>query len=173
MSDQKPGAHVPSEWIRMVERLADDLDAANCSLRGMIDDDMAEPDEERELCDCTDELVVLARQLLGSATSEDDAPGDEAGKGYGALWGWFGLAYASWLTLPRVLMHEMPDQWQSDMARLLTEWDAAWNTRDLPASVVSAKAGGKFTAWPEWLLEYRHPDQAQIAARRAQQGGGE
>jgi hypothetical protein len=28
------------------------------------------------------------------------------------LWDWFGLSYASWLTLPRVLMHEIPNEWR-------------------------------------------------------------
>lgn len=32
--------------------------------------------------------------------------------GENALWLWFGLSRASWLTLPRVLMHEMPDEWR-------------------------------------------------------------
>lgn len=40
------------------------------------------------------------------------------GPGYDALWGWFGLSRASFLVLPRVLMHEMPDDWQLRMAAL-------------------------------------------------------
>lgn len=87
------------------------------------------------------------------------------------LWGWFGMSYASFLSLPRVLMHEMPDQWQADMARLLAEWDAAWETDDLPSPCVSAKQGNKFTRWPAWLLDYRHPDRASIEACRARNGG--
>jgi len=45
-------------------------------------------------------------------------------KGYDKLWSWFGLSYASFLTLPRVMMHEMPDEWQGKMADLLEEWDS-------------------------------------------------
>lgn len=33
------------------------------------------------------------------------------------LWQWFSLSYAAWLTLPRVLMHEMPDEWQRKNGR--------------------------------------------------------
>tara|TARA_Y100001951_G_scaffold104787_1_gene117844 strand:- start:50605 stop:50793 length:189 start_codon:yes stop_codon:yes gene_type:complete len=39
------------------------------------------------------------------------------------LWNWFGLSYASFLTIPRVLMHQMSDEWQSEMCRLLQEYD--------------------------------------------------
>lgn len=48
-------------------------------------------------------------------------------KGYDALWNWFGLSRSSWLTLPRVLMHEMPDDWQRKMAKLLEEYDEYWD----------------------------------------------
>lgn len=39
---------------------------------------------------------------------------------------WFNLSYASWLTLPRVLMEAMPDEWQGRMADLLNEYDEAF-----------------------------------------------
>ncbi|MBT7631292.1 MAG: hypothetical protein HN597_16555 [Desulfobacula sp.] len=38
------------------------------------------------------------------------------------LWGWFELSYASFLVIPRVLMHSMPDDWQNQMASLLEEY---------------------------------------------------
>jgi hypothetical protein len=87
--------------------------------------------------------------------------------GYIALWGWFSLSRAAWLTLPRVLMHEMPDAWQRDMARLLSEWDRTW--RGDPAGVLGKTAvlrvgeRGRFGKWPEWLTNYRHPDGEAIA----------
>jgi hypothetical protein len=90
--------------------------------------------------------------------------------GYEALWGWFGLSYASWLTLPRVLMHEMPDDWQARMAQLLEEWAAHW---DIPNELcelipqVNAKRGNKFTKWPEFILDYRHPDEGAVEALKA------
>lgn len=83
-------------------------------------------------------------------------------KGYEALWGWFCLSYASWLTLPRVMMHEMPDDWQMRMAELLNEWEATWDSNEMPDSFVHAKKGGRFTRWPDWLLNYRHPNNEQI-----------
>ena len=27
---------------------------------------------------------------------------------------WFGLSYASWLTMPRVMMEAMPEEWQEN-----------------------------------------------------------
>lgn len=86
--------------------------------------------------------------------------------GHDNLWLWFGLSRASWLTIPRVLMHKMPDEWQRDMARLLNEWDETWDTDDLPSPYVTARDGNKFTRWPSWVVDYRHPDLKQIELRR-------
>ncbi len=85
--------------------------------------------------------------------------------GHEALWNWFSLSYASWLTLPRAMMHEMPDDWQARMAALLSEWDEAWTK--VPDDValdtcVSTKEGGRFKKTPRILLNYRHPDRATI-----------
>lgn len=88
------------------------------------------------------------------------------GKGYDALWSWFCLSYASWLTLPRVMMHEMPDDWQMRMAELLNEWEATWDSNDLPEPAVQARKGRRFTRWPDWLLNYRYPDRAEIQKLR-------
>lgn len=81
--------------------------------------------------------------------------------GHEALWGWFGLSYASWLTLPRVMCHEMPDDWQAKMAALLKEWDETWVS--LPDSVqletsVSFRKSGRYIKVPQILSDYRHPD---------------
>lgn len=79
--------------------------------------------------------------------------------GHDALWGWFGLSYASFLTLPRVLMHEMPDDWQGRMAELLREYDDTFPYRlEVGSRVMATTPNGKFTTWPEWMLNYRHPD---------------
>ena len=93
--------------------------------------------------------------------------------GHDDLWLWFGSSRSSWLTLPRSLMHAMPDEWQKKMAGLLDLWDAAWNTAHLPAPYVSAREGAKFTRWPEWLLNYRRPAQDEIDAVRALSAGKE
>lgn len=87
--------------------------------------------------------------------------------GHAALWQWFGLSYSSWLVMPRVLLHAMPDDWQGQLAKLLEQWEDAFNTDDFPEPSVSARAGGRLTKWPEWLLNYRHPNHAQIDALRS------
>ena len=82
--------------------------------------------------------------------------------GYDALWLWFGLSRASFLTLPRVLMHEMPDDWQRDMARLLREMDETFPRSPVGDAIVRRKRG----AWPDWLLNYRRPVANEIDQAR-------
>lgn len=89
------------------------------------------------------------------------------GAGRDKLWAWFGLSYASWLALPRALMHEMPDVWQAKMAALLEEWDAHWDGEgDFPADTVvqTRDARKRFTRPPEWATNYRRPNRQEIAA---------
>lgn len=87
----------------------------------------------------------------------------EAQDGYTRLWGWFSLSYAAWLTLPRVLMHAMPDTWQKAMAILLEQFDEEFpNLPNLATRVNAVTNGNRFTKWPEWIANYRHPDQAAI-----------
>lgn len=82
------------------------------------------------------------------------------------LWTWFGLSYASFLVLPRVLMHEMPVEWQRQMAKLLWEYqDAFPNQPDITTSV-QARKDGRLIKMPEWLCDYRRPDENQIAKLR-------
>lgn len=86
--------------------------------------------------------------------------------GHEALWNYFGLTYASFLTLPRACMHEMPDEWQAKMAELLHEWDAAWD--NVPEEfgvgfqVRASRGGGRLVPMPEILVNYRHPDSKTI-----------
>jgi hypothetical protein len=82
--------------------------------------------------------------------------------GYNALWGWFGLSYATFLTLPRVLMHEMPDEWQGRMAKLLEEFTEEFPNTLAGQTQVRRTKG----AWPAWLLNYRHPDRSAIEQAR-------
>lgn len=88
--------------------------------------------------------------------------------GHSALWGWFGLSYASFLTLPRVLMHEMPDEWQAKMAALLREYDETFPgvyQLDLSPSV-AFKRNNRFTHVPRWLTNYRHPNRVVVDSLR-------
>jgi hypothetical protein len=83
------------------------------------------------------------------------------------LWGWFGLSYASWLTLPRVLMHAMPDDWQGRMAVLLSEFDAAFpNMPEGHSTRVQVTVNGRLVPTPQWLSNYRRPDRHAIAQIR-------
>lgn len=76
---------------------------------------------------------------------------------------WFGLSYASWLTIPRVLMQEMPDEWQEKMAELLFQYDEAMANihSDYEGLTihVSLKKDGRFCRIPSELTNYRRPSQ--------------
>jgi len=79
------------------------------------------------------------------------------------LWGWFGLDRASFLTLPRVLMHEMPDEWQKKMAALLEEYDEVFNNQpNIGSKVFITDLNGRLIKTPSWLLNYRHPNKELI-----------
>jgi hypothetical protein len=73
-----------------------------------------------------------------------------------ALWHTFGLSYASWLVMPRVMMHAMPDEWQGKMAALIDEFHDEFNwPEDLGDVMVSCRVNGKIAKLPKWLA-YRH-----------------
>lgn len=91
--------------------------------------------------------------------------------GHERLWQWFGLSRASWLTMPRVMMHAMPEDWQERMAALCEEWDEAWDSSTMPYPRVQAVGeNGRITKWPHWLLDYRHPNRAEIARLQPNSG---
>jgi hypothetical protein len=87
-------------------------------------------------------------------------------EGHAALWGVFGLSRASWLVMPRSLMHEMPDDWQARMAELLNEYFATYTNMPNLSYEVKAKRGGKFVSLPNWV-EYRRPDVTTIQSFKA------
>jgi hypothetical protein len=78
----------------------------------------------------------------------------------------FGLSYASFFVLPRVLAEAMPDAWQGKIARLLQQYEDAWDTQELPSPAVLGRRGSRFAKWPEWLLNYRRPDARMLKAHR-------
>ncbi len=81
------------------------------------------------------------------------------------LWDWFGLSRASFLVLPRVLMHEMPMDWQKQMAKLLLEYEKVFsNQPPIGTTVRITGENGKIIPTPKWLLDYRNPDKSSIAA---------
>lgn len=71
---------------------------------------------------------------------------------------WFGLTYASWLTIPRVMLGNMPDSWQSKLADLLEEYDLTFTNQPDIGTRVQITKDGKLTKAPPWLLNYRRPD---------------
>lgn len=75
-----------------------------------------------------------------------------------ALRTWFGLSYASWLTIPRVVMEQMSDEWQGKMAALLKEYaNEAKHQPDVGTRVLITR-NGKLVKTPEWVINYRYPD---------------
>lgn len=87
--------------------------------------------------------------------------------GHDALWEWFGLSRACWLTIPRVLMHSMSDDWQERMAQLLREYDREFpNQPELCTRVAVTERGGRRIGYPSWLIDYRHPDRSAINRMR-------
>lgn len=46
----------------------------------------------------------------------------------------FGLSYASYLVLPRVLLQSMPDDWQHEFVRLVEQFDDAFRHVEKPES---------------------------------------
>jgi len=90
--------------------------------------------------------------------------GERIGDGVGNsnLWGWFGLSYASWLVVPRVLLHAMPDSWQQKMYLLLSEMDDAIEYEAGFDMYVQLREKGRFVKTPEWIQNYRHPDKKLI-----------
>jgi hypothetical protein len=108
---------------------------------------------------------------LGEEIKMDNEPQES---GYEKLWGWFGLSYASWLTLPRVLMHAMPDEWQGKMAELLDEWTETFQNPPELGTRVQVTKHGKLVETPMWLKNYRHPDRDminQVMGETAPEGG--
>lgn len=86
------------------------------------------------------------------------------GGGHERLWAWFGLSRASFMVLPRVLMHEMSDEWQDKMETLLREYEDEFpNQSHLPSTRIQAVREHKLVKWPEWLLRYRHPNRDEIS----------
>jgi hypothetical protein len=80
---------------------------------------------------------------------------------------WFNLSYASWLTLPRVLMEAMPVAWQDRMAALLNEYDEAFpNQPDIGTRVQITDSAGHLTKTPPWLINYRRPNREKIEELR-------
>ncbi|BAK75788.1 hypothetical protein NH8B_0956 [Pseudogulbenkiania sp. NH8B] len=109
--------------------------------------------------------AIVQEIFKETATGAIDRP-DYPNAGKEALWFWFGCSRASFLTLPRVMMHAMPDQWQCQMAELLEQYDNTFPNQPDIGTRVQAVQGTRLVKFPEWVLNYRHPDHAAIDATR-------
>jgi hypothetical protein len=87
-------------------------------------------------------------------------------RGCDAMWLWFGLSHAGWITMPRVMVHDMPDEWQAKFAELLKEWDGTWVNQPDLTTCVGVKSGTRFVRSPDWLTNYRHPNREQLKMLR-------
>lgn len=75
---------------------------------------------------------------------------------------WFGLSYSSFCVLPRVLMEDMPQEWQDKMAALLNEYDEAFDQGLVGVHSCRVQAVGqnnKLMKMPSEILNYRRPCQ--------------
>ena len=99
------------------------------------------------------------RDILDVLKPEDGGDEHDATKD---LARYFGLTYASWLTLPRVLMEAMPEEWKRSISTLLNQYDDAYPNQPSYGTTVRVTVDGKIVRTPEWLINYRHPDRAMI-----------
>lgn len=117
------------------------------------------------------EIAAAQHWLAGSGNGPAVAagPAEAPGRpGYDRLWLWFSISRAGWVTLPRVLLHEMPDDWQGRLAALLEEYEETFS--EWPADLgcrVQLTSGGHLTSLYNWLHKYRHPALGKIANLRA------
>lgn len=80
--------------------------------------------------------------------------------------GWFELTYASYLVLPRVLLQEMPLEWQEKMVKLLEEMEEEFPNIQGGSYRVLKTKNGKLVKTPEWEINYRRPNRDMIASCR-------
>ncbi len=88
-------------------------------------------------------------------------------KGYDRLWIWFELSNAGWVTVPRVLLHEMPDEWQGKMAALLEEYEETFTNwpKGIGTQVQITRNGQPTDAY-DWFNNYRRPAKGKIETLR-------
>lgn len=75
---------------------------------------------------------------------------------------YWGLSYASFLTIPRVFIQEMSPEWQDKLADLLEEYDEKFCNQPDLGTRVQIVCKGKLVKTPHWLINYRHPDMQTI-----------
>ena len=81
---------------------------------------------------------------------------------------WFGLSYASFLVLPRVLMESMSHEWQTKMSDLLKEYDNEFPGIDpeVGGTRVQCIKDNRLVETPERVVNYRRPDVDWVESMR-------
>lgn len=116
----------------------------------------------------TPEAYDLAKEAWKAGHDHDPSKPLTIETGKERLWSFFGLSYASWLTIPRVMLHEMSNEWQVKLADLLEEYDLTFsNQPNIGTRVQVTDLNGKLIKTPAWLSNYRHPDFKQLQAMKA------
>lgn len=101
------------------------------------------------------------RSIATGLIDELDATDGAAGQGEQRLSLWFGLSYAAFAVLPRVMMNRMSDAWQERMVHLLEEFNEAFPQVDDDAMSFKVRGegpGGRMAKLHPALTNYRHPD---------------
>jgi len=75
---------------------------------------------------------------------------------------YFGLTYASWLTIPRVFLEQMPLEWQHEFVKLLDEYEDSFKDQPDIGTRVQITKDNKLVKTPDWLLNYRRPDYDEV-----------
>lgn len=73
----------------------------------------------------------------------------------------FGLSYASFLVVPRLLMEGMSYEWQETMVKLMDEFNEKYNywiPEDKNIVVRMTGKDGRYTKLPENICNYRRGD---------------
>ena len=86
----------------------------------------------------------------------------------GAIHTAFGLTYAAWLCLPRVLLQEMPLEWQVKLVELLDQFDDEfdWLPANATMYVQFKDDSGTFMKVPRELCHYKYPEQEALDKMR-------
>jgi hypothetical protein len=79
---------------------------------------------------------------------------------------WFASTRASWLTLPRVMLEDMPTEWQSRFVDLLREYEDTFVNQPDLGTRVQCVENGKLIKTPYELINYRRPDRGFLNSCR-------
>ena len=70
----------------------------------------------------------------------------------------FGLTYASWFIVPRIILEAMPVEWQEKFVNLISELNDTYDWEPEAVMQIMFREKGKFASTPECFTNYRHPN---------------